>query len=236
MKTIAPLSIPAILAFIIEKSKEALRVYKTSALKAFNSTIINSYFFYDAHFNRVFPDGKKVGRSEYFGLFYDLALNSQELPEAVRYFVTRYYYPSRNNDTEADSDFLNELRIEISDERKRIAQLEDNACEIVHILHKQCISQKVQDSVKMLVEWAELHELPTSLLYLDIFNCGYIEGVRAERARRKSKKEPAPSANGTSSEVSSDDTNNHSQLNNSTDPEKCQDGICAKISVESGEV
>lgn len=236
MKTIAPLSSPAILAFIIERSKEALKNYKTSALKAFNSTVIDNYFFYDAHFNRVFPDGKKVGRSEYFDLFYDLALNSQELPETVRYFVTRYYYPRGNNDTEVDSDFFNKLRIEISDELKRIAQLEDNAREIVHILHKQCISQKVRDSVKMLAEWAEIHELPTSLLYLNIYNCGYIEGIRSERARRKAKKEPAPSANGTSSEVSSDDTNNYSQLNNSTDPEKCQDGICEKISAESGEV
>jgi len=74
------------------------------------------------------------------------------------------------------------------------------------------------------------------LMFAAVFNYGYILGKRSERARRKSKKEPAPSANGTSSEVSSDDTNNYSQLNNSTDPEKCQDGICAKISVESGEV
>lgn len=74
------------------------------------------------------------------------------------------------------------------------------------------------------------------LMFMSVFNYGYILGKRAERARRKAKKEPAPSANGTSSEVSSDDTNNYSQLNNNTDPERCQDGIFAKITVESGEV
>lgn len=60
------------------------------------------------------------------------------------------------------------------------------------------------------------------LMFLGVFNYGYILGIRAERARRKSKKEPAPSANGTSSEVPYNDTDNLSQSNNITDSEKCQ--------------
>lgn len=107
----------------------------------------------------------------------------------------------------------------------------------VDILSKQSLELFFSKPVQhVLFELECRHQIISPLTISDIFYYGYILGKRAERARRKSKKEPAPSANGTSSKVPYNDTDNLSQSNNITDSEKCQYGIYEKVLDKSGEV
>lgn len=93
----------------------------------------------------------------------------------------------------------------------------------VDILDKQSLGLFLSKPVRhVLFELECRHQISSPFTISEIFYYGYILGKRAERARRKSKKEPAPSANGTSSEVPYNDTDNLSQSNNITNPEKCQ--------------
>lgn len=101
------------------------------------------------------------------------------------YFSSFFAYYSGHIDIRVlDNDFLSELRCAIKEEQQRIQNLIAKTKDIISILDKQYIPNKfLFDIVEALrLRGAYFH---TDFLFAYIFHYGYIEGKRAERARKK---------------------------------------------------
>lgn len=168
-------------AFFINKVKDYSLKNGTSPLNAFTSLVDSYYRFSKNHIKGT----NALSHQQYYDGFCSFILSELSYFEFIPdeyfdLFVT--YYNGQINICVLDNAFLSELRCAIKDERQRIQNLKAKTKEIISILDKQYILDNFSLDV---IEAVMLKGLSETFLLSYIFNYGYIEGKRAERARKK---------------------------------------------------
>lgn len=164
-----------ILAIAIKQSKVYSQEYKISALEAYNMVIHNYFFYSEAHFNNI------CTMNEYFEFFYNLAQNKENLPVLYEQIIVMYY-GGHIETVQMDYEFLEKLCSSIEGEQKRTAQIMTNTKQLRKILSKQCVPFDKIETIQRIVQ---INNSPDIFFYSNLYNYGFIEGKRAERARRK---------------------------------------------------
>ncbi len=144
--------------------------------EAFNTVVINLYHYTNGHEDDV------CSKSEYVEMFYAAIMGEIELSKVYRCAISNYY---SFNPVPIDTKALMELRELIAERRQYLNSLDEKTAEIRRILGHQAFDEaakKVFPLCKWHKENAENEDI--NIFYINLFNCGYIEGKRAERKRR----------------------------------------------------
>ncbi len=185
-----------ILTTMIESEKRTEQLlYKGNcpytALKSYQEAVYSVFYYSKARYEELMGVGSFYERNEYLHLFYDLALDLKGLPETVKKCASLYYHGTPH-DTEIDAIFYARLCKEIKDEIEReraeqaeIERIKEETKELQRILGEQFPLQDLE-KIKPLLKLAEHENRAGSYLFMaQLFNYGFIEGKRAERAKRK---------------------------------------------------
>lgn len=178
------LSTPVAMAIIFNKIGEITSTEHSSIFEALNGILHNFYHFTKSHF--VSQMGH-IDRKEYFYAFYAIIMNEQtELPDVFLKGIALYFGGTVRTDTSINETVLSVLREQIAAYRIKMSTLDSDTNEIRNILaHRPVIS--ILELLQPLLRWFRANPEHQELIYADIFNYGYIEGIRAERRRRLKK-------------------------------------------------
>lgn len=184
MSIIPTLSTPIAMSLIFNKIGEITSKERSSPLEALNSILYNFYYFTRSHFASQIGH---INHKEYFYVFYAIIMNEQaELPNVFLKGIALYFGGTVRTNTSIDETVLAGLREQIAAYRINMSKLDSDTKEIRTILeHKPTIS--AFELLPPLLRWFEANPEHQESIYVDIFNYGYIEGIRAERRRRLKK-------------------------------------------------
>lgn len=166
-------------------------------LELFNSGIHSFYKYIIAWSNKYGNGDSFYSREDFAEKFYSAVLDNEELPPDICAWAKRYYKNSTHKEVTAE--FITALKSKIKSskalrefqekiKKMSVIRNEEETSEIRKILAHSCIPG-VYDNVAPLIEYAKNNNHGLVWLSIDMFTYGYIMGKRAERAKRKNRKE-----------------------------------------------
>lgn len=177
-----------ILRIIASKIAKADPNVESRFLSVFFDLLHDWYWFTKGHYEAAM---REVSIEEYRNAFFRLVSQARfKLPGTFKNGISLYYASSVLPDPSTSFDVLCELQQEIFVYRATVEKLAADTKEIRFILEKQCNLVAVVTILSPLLRYFSEAESERSriLTFADIFNFGYIEGVRSERARRRKGK------------------------------------------------
>lgn len=174
-----------ILRIIAFKIAEEDQNGEDRCLSVFFDLLHDWYRFTKGHYEAAM---REVSIEEYRTAFFRLVSKAGfKLPDTFKNGISLYYASSALPDPSASFDVLRELQQEIFVYQATVVKLAADTKEIRFILEKQCNLVAVVTILSPLLRYFSEAESERSriLTFVDIFNFGYIEGVRSERARRR---------------------------------------------------
>lgn len=177
-----------ILRIIASKIAKADQNGENRYLSVFFDLLHDWYWFTKGHFEAAM---REVSIEEYRNAFFRLVTQGWfKLPSTFKNGISLYYASSALSNLSTSFDALRELQQEIFVYQATAAKLAADTKEIRFILEKQCNLGMVVTILSPLLRYFSETESNRSqiLTFADIFNFGYIEGVRSERARRRKDK------------------------------------------------
>lgn len=178
-----------IVALLVSEAGRISNKYNISLLRAYNDLARLLYDYQSGQAGEGFMSCK-----EYYKQLTRFILG-EGLPSAglIMYLVKYYSYPSKPTGAalELDQAKLKELQDALREQQQAIREREralraneQSTREIRRIIHKQPATS-VYELIEPIIKAFESSGQSRTITYIDLFNYGYMEGKRAERARRR---------------------------------------------------
>ncbi len=167
------------LKHMIYEVKEYAEKYNIDAIQALNC-IISQQFDYSKGRN---IKSARLTKEEYTKAFYSLITGEIAYSNFIsdEYMDSFFAYSNyRINDCEIDNDFFNQLVKEIREYR----EVEEHLKADSSIVRLHPIPDNLQEIYQLITQY-KLKGLDMSIIMVHLYNYGFIQGVRSERARRK---------------------------------------------------
>lgn len=113
----------------------------------------------------------------------DTALTIEELLIACRYFL----HPLRNK--QYGKATFDEYYKALETFRAYVKELEEKTAEL-RKLDNSCYPVSILDRIEDYIKYMRIEEREECLIYASIYNIGRVDGIRAERARRRARNTP----------------------------------------------
>lgn len=171
----------AILAGEVKKYSEQ---YNTPIINAFEGVVAGWFYYSD---NQLELQGytDRMSKSDYYNAFCKFILSDVGyktfLPTEYRQMLWKYYYCTREYPI-LDKEYLALIKAAVKEEQKERQELEERTRDILKVLGHQPVQQI--DMLYDIVESLRLKEHDSFATLIYIFNYGYIQGKRAERAKK----------------------------------------------------
>lgn len=178
------LSNDMIIAIVIAHAKVIQSKLNIAILQAFEEEIHNSFFFVGRNVNWKQGEGAMCEYSEYVKMFHSAIMGESELNPLYCWGITKYY---GYKPVPLDEAAIEELRLKITEKRDYINEATRRTAQMRRMLGNTPIGA-ASKNLPPLLEWQKVNQEMDLYFYIDIFNLGYIEGKRAERARKHQQK------------------------------------------------
>ena len=173
----------AILAGEVKKYSEQ---YNTPIINAFEGVVAGWYYYSDNQLElRGYTD--RMSKSDYYNAFCKFVLsdvrNKAFLPNEYRQMLRQYYYYTREYPI-LDKEYFAFIKAAVKEEQKERQELEERTRDTLKVLGHQPVPLLQVDMLYDIVESLRLKEYSSLATLVYIFNYGYIQGKRAERAKK----------------------------------------------------
>lgn len=161
--------------------------YNYDTYEALEATAWNLYYYVKPKVKVM----RQESESDFCNRLLDYVLYSAETlkPEEIA-IISRYYGGSRSDVKYAVPTF-DVFRAAVDAHREEIHRLTEATAEL-RKLDKGCFPFSILERIGDYIRYYEqVHPVDRCILYASIYNIGRADGIRAERARRKSRKEKA---------------------------------------------
>lgn len=180
------MTVEEIRQLIISRAVTYSKEYSVSIFKAITDYAHSLYHFSTARgLHTLYSSGYRE-RFYDFVLGDDKALNTSELRFAATYFT------GSKKGEEYGAELLEELQLAVSEHRAEVKRLTDST-EGIRRDQESLYPSKILSRISDYIQYVkETMDEPSNgiLLYTSLYHIGYIDGIRAERTRRKAKKVP----------------------------------------------
>lgn len=173
-----------LISIIIKEVKEYSATYKTTALKALDEGVLHKWFYYVNGQLSARNEPLTLSKRDFFDMICNFILSDKNIIPTKYLKLIHKYYNYVLEFLPLDEEYYKNLCDSLYSERVRIKNLESSMSETIRILNHQDAFTSA-DFVLPLVEALRLKEVSDFFIFIDLFNYGFIQGKRAERARHK---------------------------------------------------
>lgn len=171
------------LGHIMHEVKKHAEKYGTSAIQALNNVLSQQFYYSESKDIKC----KRLTKREYKEAFYNFIIGNSTYFD----FIPNEYFGLifcccgyRLNETKLDKTFFEQLKQEITEYKEAENRLKSETLELRKMLGFQRLPENI-NAIFKLVKCYKLEEFDINLIIVNLYNYGFIQGVRSERAKRK---------------------------------------------------
>ena len=173
-------------AILADEVKKYSEQHNAPIIKAFKDVVAGWYYYSDNQLElRGYTD--RMSKSDYYNAFCKFVLSDERnkafLPNEYRQMLRQYYYYTREYPI-LDKEYFAFIKAAVKEEQKERQELEERTRDILKVLGHQPVPLLQVDMLYDIVESLRLKEYSSLATLVYIFNYGYIQGKRAERAKK----------------------------------------------------
>lgn len=172
------------LGHIMHEVKGYVEEYNITAIQALNEVLSQQFYYSETKDIKC----TRLTKREYNEAFYSFIMGESTYIDFIpnEYFNLIFFRCGyRLNDFEIEENLFKQLVKEIREHREAEKRLKADTAEAYRIVGLQPIPKNLEEIHKLIKRY-ELEERDISLIMLNLYSYGFIQGVRSERAKHKS--------------------------------------------------